>query len=75
MDRREVVRIREICQEVDFLVSEDPGTADLEVLERYRLKMNDKLYHHQWHEAEAAAYALMFLRSGDNESLMVLDGL
>ena len=41
MDKREIQLVREICHEVDCLLTQDQGNADLDVLERYRLKMND----------------------------------
>ncbi len=70
MDQREVAAILEICQEVDRLISEDIGTADLEVIEKYRLRMNDHLYNHRWKEAEDAAYGILLLRNGEGEHVV-----
>jgi len=64
MDRREIDLVRAMCHEVDCLVTSDPGTSDLEVLERARLKMNDLLYKEKWLEAEELAYAILRKHAG-----------
>jgi len=64
MDKREMQYVLEICQEVDLLVSQDPGAASAEVLERYRLIMNDLLWRRMWRKAEEVAYRLLLLREG-----------
>jgi len=64
MEKREIEYVLEICQEVDLLVSKDPGAASMEVLERFRLMMNDLLWRRKWREAEGIAYRLLLLREG-----------
>jgi len=64
MDQREIELVREICQEVDILVTQDPGASDLEVLERARLKMNDLLWKQKYCEAENVAYAILLMHAG-----------
>lgn len=64
MKKREIDLVRDICHEVDCLVAEDLGTADLEVLEQLRLKMNDLLWKKEYREAENMAYAILLKHSG-----------
>ncbi len=64
MDQHEIELVLDVCHQVDLLVSQDPGTTDLEVLERLRLKMNDLLYKKRYREAENLAYAIMLRHSG-----------
>lgn len=64
MDKREIELVREFCHQVDLLVSTDPGTMDLEVLETARLKMNDFVFREKWREAERMAYAIQLVHSG-----------
>jgi hypothetical protein len=65
MTEREIDLVRDICHEVDLLVSLDPGNADLGVLEEARLKMNDLLWKQKYREAEIMAYAVLLKRSGE----------
>lgn len=64
MDINEIDLVREICHQVDCLITTDTGTMDLEVLERARLKMNDHLYNERWQDAENLAYAILLIISG-----------
>ncbi|MDD5065101.1 MAG: hypothetical protein PHQ35_10155 [Phycisphaerae bacterium] len=64
MDKRQIQLVRDICHEVDWLVTQDQGTAELDVLERYRLKMNDLLWKRKYREAEDMAYAILLKRAG-----------
>ncbi len=65
MKKQDIDLILEICQEVDLLVSQDIGTADLDVLEQSRIKMNDLLYKQRYRDAEIMAYAITLMRSGN----------
>jgi len=64
MDEREVQLVRDICHEVDCLITQDQGNADLDVLERYRLKMNDLLFKGRYQEAMRMAYAIQLKHAG-----------
>ena len=72
MDQREIRCILEICQEVDWLVTQDTGAADLEVLERTRLKMNDYLMAREWRKAEQTAYDILLYHSGQESQAQLL---
>ena len=69
MEAREVLYVREICQQADLLISLDAGAASAEVLERKRLEMNDLLWESKWREAEEAAYRLLLLWKGIPEDV------
>ncbi len=56
--------VRELCHEVDCLVTRDPGAADTEDLERDRLKMNDLLMAEKWVKAECVAQAIQLKHAG-----------
>jgi hypothetical protein len=64
MPKSETDLVVAICQEVDWLVTRDPGAATVEALERYRLRMNDLLMQQKWREAEKVAYRILLLREG-----------
>lgn len=64
MDEKEIRLIRELCHQVDLMVSSDIGTTEWEFLDRARLKMNDLLYKEKWREAERLAYAITLMHSG-----------
>lgn len=64
MTQAEIQLILDVCHQVDCLVTQDPGTADLEVLEAARLKMNDFLMAKQWVKAESVAEAILLLHAG-----------
>ncbi len=64
LNQREIELIREVCHQVDLLVTQDPGNADLEVLERDRLKMNDLLYKERYRDAEYLACAISLKHAG-----------
>ena len=66
MEKRQIDLIRDICHEVDCLVTQDQGTAELDVLEKYRLKMNDLLWKEKYREAENMAYAILLKHSGQD---------
>jgi len=66
MDKREIQLVREICHEVDCLLTQDQGNADLDVLERYRLKMNDLLWNERYREAMIMAYAIQLKHAGQD---------
>lgn len=66
-------QVLDICHEVDLLVSQDPGTGNLEVLEKARLKMNDYLMAEQYLEAENIAYAILLYHSGQASLQFILD--
>lgn len=66
MDQREIELVRAVCHEVDILVTRDPGASNLDVLEKYRLKMNDLLWKEKYREAENMAYAILLKHSGQN---------
>lgn len=73
MNQREVNLVLDICQEVDWLVTQDSGTVHLEVLERARLKMNDFLRARKWREAENLAYVILLTRSGHEAEAYLLE--
>jgi len=66
MSPRERKRILEFCREVDLLVTQDPGSSDLGVLERARAKMNDLISEDNLYAAEEVAYAILLLHAGLN---------
>ena len=73
MQQREIDLVLEACQEADWLVSQDPGTADLEVLERARLKMNDLLMARRWDEAIQMAYAITLRHAGRADEADIIE--
>ncbi len=73
MKKQEIGLVRDICHEVDCLVTKDPGTCDLEVLEKARLKMNDLLWKEQYVEAEKLAYAILLKRSGQEADSFIFE--
>lgn len=60
----EISLVLELCHQVDCLVTQDPGTANLEVLEDARLKMSDLCMAKRWPEAECVANAILLAHSG-----------
>lgn len=64
MKKREIEAIRELCHEVDLLMTSDPRAPNLDVLEESRLRMNDLLWKGKFAEAEAMAYAILLRHSG-----------
>jgi len=66
--RDEESLVREVCHEVDLLVSSDPRIQDLDVLEKARLKMTDLLWQGKYKEAEVMAYKILLVRSGNQAS-------
>ncbi len=68
MTKREIDLVRDICHEIDLLVSSDPRAPDLDVLERARLKMNDFLWHEKYEQAETIAYTILLVWSGAEAS-------
>ena len=75
MNQQEIGLIREICHQVDCLVTEDPGTTNLEVLEGARLKMNDLFWKEEYLEAENLAYAISLVHSGQQAESYLLEQL
>ncbi len=72
MDPREKDRVLQLCREIDFLVTDDPGASDLGVLERARCKMNEFVSMDNLRAAEEVAYAIMLLRAGLNADEFVI---
>jgi hypothetical protein len=73
MNEKLFEQVLDICHEVDLLVSEDPGTGNLEVLENARLKMNDYLMAEKYIEAENLAYAILLYHSGQASAQFISD--
>ncbi|MEN6576417.1 MAG: hypothetical protein ABFD90_08745 [Phycisphaerales bacterium] len=65
--------VREICHEVDLLVTSDPRVPDLDGLEKARLKMNDLLWQGRYGEAEVLAYTILLVQSGDEARRHLLE--
>ena len=66
MCKQEIDLIRDLCHQVDCLVTSDQGNSDLDVLETYRLKMNDLLWQKKYRQAENMAYAILMLHAGQS---------
>jgi len=64
MDPREVDRVVRFCREVDLLVTEGPGTSNVEVLERARARLAELIWKQQWADAEELAYAILLCHAG-----------
>ncbi len=75
MTERKIALVRELCHEVDMLVTLDPGTGDLGVLEQARLMMNDHLAAERWIEAENTACAILQYHSGNMAKQFILEVL
>lgn len=75
MNTQEIGLIRDICHQVDCLVTEDLGTTNLEVLESARLKMNDLLWKKKYLEAEQLACAISLVHSGQQAESYLLEQL
>ncbi|MGB2863943.1 MAG: hypothetical protein WBC05_11505 [Sedimentisphaerales bacterium] len=76
MKENEVVRIRDVCHQVDLLVSSDPGAKKWEFLDRARLRMNELVYKQKWLEAECMAYSITLMHAGQKgEDYLLAEGL
>jgi hypothetical protein len=64
MRKSDVNLIRELCHQVDLLVTSDPGAAKWEFLDRARLTMNELVGQEKWLEAECMAEAITLVHSG-----------
>lgn len=67
LSQREKDRIIEMCNEVDSLITLDPGNSNWELLDKMRLKMNDLLYKDRHLEAEELARRITLIWSGEKE--------
>jgi len=70
-----IQKVIECCQAVDELVTLDPGSGSLEVLERLRLKMNDRLMLFDYPGAVKVMNYILLRRQGNNDEAELLETL
>lgn len=64
---REIDRVIEFCRSLDELITDNPGSSTLEVLEPLRLKMCDKLKVFDYAKAETIAYCILLHWQGQHK--------
>ncbi|MGB8227426.1 MAG: hypothetical protein WCE45_11275 [Sedimentisphaerales bacterium] len=75
MDPCHIEQVIQSCQAVDELVTSDPGSSSLEVLERLRLKMCDLLKLRDYSRAEKVKYCILLRWQGMDSEADILEKL